>query len=77
LVGILVPRLRFHRRPESYFLRIPESARGISAGIFGLLVQFLVLVHHRYLMPAASVKKIQFGDVEIIVANIEISNDNC
>jgi hypothetical protein len=77
LAGIPVPRLRFHRRPESHFLRIPESARVIGAGIFELQAQFLVLMHHRYLTPAPSAKKSSSGEVEIIVANIKISNDNC
>jgi hypothetical protein len=42
-----------------------------------LLVQFLVLVRHGYFAARSKRQKVQFGDVEIIVANVEISNDNC
>jgi hypothetical protein len=42
-----------------------------------LLVQFLVLVHQGYFAARSKRQKVQFGDVEIIVANVEISNDNC
>jgi hypothetical protein len=52
-VGILVPRLRFHRRLKTNVFGVSECAAFVS------------------------VKERSFADGEIIVANLELSNDNC
>jgi hypothetical protein len=58
------------------WLAFPFLACDSIAGL-KVISNSLVLVHRRYLMPAASAKKSSLGEVEIIVAKMKISNDNC